>query len=105
MGIFGWSLPPGCGALPGEEEGASDITRFVHGLPAGAYVYWLEDGALVAQVGSDNEFRVGDCEWNDEQTDEANLEQAACIAALHLDLIRARRAEEVANPRDPYYEV
>jgi len=20
MGIFGWSLPPGCGTLPGEEE-------------------------------------------------------------------------------------
>lgn len=22
MGIFGWSLPPGCGTLPGEEVGA-----------------------------------------------------------------------------------
>lgn len=22
MGIFGWSLPPGCGTLPGEEAGA-----------------------------------------------------------------------------------
>ena len=22
MGIFGWSLPPGCGTLPGEETGA-----------------------------------------------------------------------------------
>lgn len=22
MGLFGWSLPPGCGTLPGEEEGS-----------------------------------------------------------------------------------
>lgn len=25
MGIFGWSLPPGCGTLPGEEEFACDV--------------------------------------------------------------------------------
>lgn len=25
MGIFGWSLPPGCGKLPGEEEYPCDL--------------------------------------------------------------------------------
>lgn len=25
MSIFGWSLPPGCGTLPGEESGAYEL--------------------------------------------------------------------------------
>jgi len=25
MGIFGWSFPPGCGSLPGEESGAYEV--------------------------------------------------------------------------------
>ena len=32
MGIFGWSLPPGCGSLPGEEDdGPCEVCgRFIH---------------------------------------------------------------------------
>lgn len=26
MGIFGWSLPPGCGPLPGEEDCAYEVS-------------------------------------------------------------------------------
>lgn len=27
MSMFGWSLPPGCGTLPGEEESATDLAE------------------------------------------------------------------------------
>ena len=51
-GIFGWSLPPGCGTLPGEEQGASDLTGVVAALlgclpPSLLGVFWTEDDTLI----------------------------------------------------------
>jgi hypothetical protein len=52
MGIFGWSLPPGCGELPGEASSAEDITAqvltLIPALPDGVdAVYWDEDGNVI----------------------------------------------------------
>lgn len=51
MGLFGWSMPPGCSGTPYDETGAEDITALVVAiapLPAGVdAVYWDEDGNVI----------------------------------------------------------
>lgn len=87
MGIFGWSLPPGCGTLPGEEECASELTQYVKDqnggkLPAGVLaVWWDEYGEILETIdcnGECDEARVGlTVEWQDEDTEKENFEWAA----------------------------
>jgi hypothetical protein len=43
MGIFGWSLPPGCGTLPGEESGAYEEKI------DGVWHAWTEDDEVFRQ--------------------------------------------------------
>lgn len=92
MGIFGWSMPPGCGSTPYDDAGASDLTPLVT-LPAGVVgVFWDEDGNLlesyVVNVPADEaaglpeyadsaERKVGQLDWDDELDDDANLAAAA----------------------------
>ena len=92
MSIFGWSLPAGCGTLPGEESSAEDLSDLcdlsaeVHG------VFWDEDGYLIesfpVQVPADEyagtpaytecgEARVGQIEWDDDLSGEENMVRAA----------------------------
>ena len=42
MGIFGWSLPPGCGTLPGEESGSYEQQI------DGVWYAWDEDDRVYA---------------------------------------------------------
>lgn len=92
MGIFGWSLPPGCGTLPGEETGAVELTDRVR-LPQGIdAVFWDEDGQLIEAFGvtvqADPENGtpeyteaqnavVGVLEWDDNASEIVNLARAA----------------------------
>ena len=92
MSTFGWSLPPGCGALPGEQSDAVDLTRYVL-MPEGVVgVYWTEDDELVevftiavpadlfAGQPARNEYAectAGLFSWNDELDEEANKKAAA----------------------------
>lgn len=103
MSIFGWSLPPGCGTLPGEEAGEA-IELDVH-LPEGVdAVYWDEDGNLVETFGvtvpadqyaGTPEYReqqtatVGQLDWDDDLSLEQNL-VAAC--AKYIDILERRTA-------------
>jgi hypothetical protein len=77
MGIFGWSLPPGCGALPGEEEQALDLSDALRkrGIPLS--LYWLEDGRIVPgdQVNIPQVDKLV-VEWNDDLTDAGNIRAA-----------------------------
>jgi hypothetical protein len=77
MGIFGWSLPPGCGSLPDEEEHALDLTELLPDLPADTYVFWMESDALIVTSGSEQEICIGNCAWDDDQTYDQNLARAA----------------------------
>jgi hypothetical protein len=88
MSLFGWSLPPGCGTLPGEEESAFNIGALTT-LPLGVVgVFWDENGNLIEQypitIPADEynnapaysdvaERMVGVCEWHDEISDAANV--------------------------------
>lgn len=92
MSKFGWSLPPGCGALPGEEEHATDLTPLVNGLADGTYVWWLEDGVIEAQVDQEVLFRIDQCEFDDEVDEQQNLSRAAAVAQQHVPTINHRRA-------------
>ena len=94
-GVFGWSLPPGCGTLPGEEQGAADLTGVVAALlgclpPSLLGVFWTEDDTLIevrsikvpAMDGepaySDTyESWIGDVEWDDDMGDAMNFVAAA----------------------------
>lgn len=46
MGIFGWSLPPGCGRLPAEEEGAYELQI------DGVWYAWESNGDVYEYTGS-----------------------------------------------------
>lgn len=91
MGIFGWSLPPGCGMLPGEEERAVQLDedkclkgygKPSHGLcgkdadlDAGGQIvvteaFWIEDDTVTAKVGCYATLAPGE-EWTEEQNDSA----------------------------------
>lgn len=64
MGIFGWSLPPGCGNLPGEEEGAVEVKI------DGVWYAWDESDNLFKHVGEgaerdDGYTFIGKLEWDD----------------------------------------
>lgn len=93
MGIFGWSYPPGCNSVPGDEIGAVDITSRCAPLPAGVVgVFWDEDGNIIEQrlviVPEDEhagipeyddvaERKVGELEYDDLLDDDANNDAAA----------------------------
>jgi len=105
MGLFGWSLPPGCGTLPGEETGASEITQLVTRKPDDVLgVFWDEDGNLIESftytVPADPEcgipeYHEQDCgavgvhPWDDELTDDENMRRAAA----RYDAIKADPTE------------
>jgi hypothetical protein len=110
MGIFGWSLPPGCGTLPGEEPGeAIELTARVKLRAPAVAVYWDEDGNLIecfpVDVPADEYARtpayqemqnakVGTREWDDDATEEENIEAAAHAYNLLTRLKKYRvRAE------------
>lgn len=76
MGIFGGSLPPGCGTLPGEEEGAIDLRPYLPNLDKDTDVFWVEDGSLM-EVREEGNRYVGDLEWNDDLSNEGNCKAAA----------------------------
>lgn len=85
MGIFGWSLPPGCGDLPDEEAHALDLTTLLPELPAGTYVFWMESDAIVVTTGSEEETRIGNCEWDDDQSYAENMARAAEFVRRNLE--------------------
>ena len=53
MGVFGWSLPAGCGALPGEEDGASELKI------DGCWWAWDESGNVFQHIGKGAEREDG----------------------------------------------
>jgi hypothetical protein len=92
MSLFGWSLPPGCGSLPGEESGACDLTKLVTLRGDAVALFWDEDGNLIesypVQIPADElaglpayteggERTVGAHDWDDELDEAANLAAAA----------------------------
>lgn len=94
MGIFGWSLPPGCSSVPGDETGVSCITPYLtRTLPEGVLdVFWDEDGILYETISYDvpadpecgipaysecDTTIVGQLDWNDDLSDEDNFRAAA----------------------------
>ena len=92
MGIFGWSLPPGCSTLPGEEASALSLSHLLTLTPGVLDVFWDEDGNLlesyamqfpedaIAGIPAHSECAersVGHIDWNDDLTDAQNLAAAA----------------------------
>lgn len=81
MSKFGWSYPPGCNYVPGDEVGAVDLTDLCDPLPTGVVgVFWDENDCLIEQqivfvpadyVNNVPEYRtvkdvkVGKFPWND----------------------------------------
>lgn len=93
MGIFGWSLPPGCGQLPGEaDDEPVDLSRLIPGLAEGVHVYWAEDGALILLESDGTQSTLQTVPWDDTMDEDANLLHAAetayhwlAIGATSLD--------------------
>lgn len=73
MGIFGWSLPPGCGTLPGEESGAYEVQI------DGVYYAWDEDDNVFKQdpqhadARDDGYVHIGRCAWPEDDDAETAL--------------------------------
>jgi hypothetical protein len=101
MGIFGWSLPPGCGTLPGEESGeAISLSQAFGTLPPNVLdVWWDEDGNILESFAVDvpadiecgipaytetQNAKVGTCEWSDDRSEEENIR--AAVAAYTATL-------------------
>ena len=88
MGIFGWSYPPGAANDPmapwNQADGVSQITDYIDGLPANIDLYWTEDGVLIVQTQEGEDYpqqrSVGDLDWNDDLSEEANYKAAAAEA-------------------------
>ena len=89
MSIFGWSLPPGCSTLPGEEGGQpACITAEVGTLPPGVLDVWFDGEAIYETITytvpadeyngtpeytDTNSVKVCDCDtWDDDLTERAN---------------------------------
>lgn len=66
MGIFGWSLPPGCGTLPGEESGAYEEKI------DGVWYAWTEDDEVFRQdrnhpdAREDGYVYIGTINWSED---------------------------------------
>lgn len=66
MGIFGWSLPPGCSTLPGEEEHAYEVRI------DGVQYAWAEDDNVYRQDAKHPDARddgyvlIGTLAWPDD---------------------------------------
>lgn len=73
MSLFGWSLPPGCGTLPGEETGAYEVQI------DGVRYAWGEDDLVYVQdakhpdAGEDGYRLLGKLEWPDDDDPVAAL--------------------------------
>jgi hypothetical protein len=112
MGIFGWSLPPGCSGTPYDEAGEPlDLTALVK-LPDGViHVWWDEDGNLIEtfvvtipaddydgspEYSETRNITVGVFEWNDDLYEVAN-----CVAAAaHYNSLKASACPTTA-PTSP----
>jgi hypothetical protein len=72
MGIFGWSLPPGCGSLPGEESEAYEEKI------DGVFYAWTEDDAVFKQdpqhpdAREDGYVYIGQITWPDDMPSEVD---------------------------------
>jgi hypothetical protein len=73
VGIFGWSLPPGSGALPGEESGAYEVRL------DGVWYAWDEDDRVYRQepghpdARDDGYVYIGQVSWPDEPEADARV--------------------------------
>lgn len=47
MGLFGWSMPPGCSGTPFDEAGAEELK--VAGLPDRVLAFWVDGETIVIQ--------------------------------------------------------
>lgn len=93
MSTFGWSLPPGCRALPSEAAGhALDLTGLVSPTGDTRAVFWDEHGGIhesfdvqvsgneAAGVPTNTETDtrlIGEHPWADECSKEENMRRAA----------------------------
>lgn len=104
MGIFGWSLPPGCNTLPGEDEVAAEALLYA-GLPEGVTAWWEEDGRIVLQREGETFAVAGELEWDNHIDDSANTAAAVIKLAEHFGPIEwvtfTRRTED---PKLAYIE-
>lgn len=85
MGIFGWSLPPGCGTLPGEEEGALEL--HAPNMPPGYTAWWDEWGNVLLQDGEGYLVKplLLHIEWDDCLSEAANLAAANDALCAHFE--------------------
>ena len=81
MSRFGWSLPPGCGSLPGEESAASELK--VEGLPKHVCVFWVESEQVQLMLYEDGDERLlatADFVWDDDLDEAQNFARATTFA-------------------------
>jgi len=75
MGLFGWSLPPGCGTLPGEEP---EQPTLLFAFDDKRSVYWDSDGCifLCNHEGDGEHILIDAKQWDDALSDKRNIDNA-----------------------------
>jgi hypothetical protein len=89
MSVFGWSLPPGCHTLPGEEDGALQLKP--EGLPKHVEVYWTEDDEILVMSYKDRDevlLAKFPFSWNDALDDEQNISAATAFVQMQLKSVQ-----------------
>jgi len=95
MGMFGWSLPPGCGTLPGEEDGEPYKFEGTFGFDWVEAVYWNEGGKVFAILTNGSECDLGVYEGEDvlaaKKVAQDYFNEIRGIQEKTLDLLRTYR--------------
>ena len=99
MGLFGWSLPPGCGMLPGEETGAVSLTHLLEDVLDKGMGAWLTEDGVIGVHMYGNDIDLGFCHMADNETEEQYLERAAQLIRLRIgpltvEAVRVTKSED-----------